>query len=66
METFEKAGKAAGEFIEKTIEVIEEIAAKAVDVVDTLEEMTMDLPMNAKKHMAHMGGAKGKQGAKKA
>jgi hypothetical protein len=48
MDTFAKAGKKTEEVFEKTIIFTEEIAAKAVDVIDALEEMVMDLPHKAK------------------
>jgi hypothetical protein len=60
MGTFEKAGKTAGEVFEMTVVFAEEIAAKAVDVMDALEEMVMDLPHNVKKHIDQPGRAEGK------
>ena len=55
MGTFEKAGKAANEFIEKAIDVTEEIAVKTVDAIDILQEATIDLAINARGKAAETG-----------
>lgn len=47
MATFDKAGKTANEIIEKAIDVTEEIAVRAVDAIDMLTEMTMDMAQSA-------------------
>ncbi len=56
MATFDKAGKAANEFFEKAIEVTEGIAVKAVDAMDVLEEVTLDMAQNAREKATETGG----------
>jgi hypothetical protein len=55
MATFDKAGKAANDFIEKAIDITEEIAVKAVDTMDVLQEVTMDMAQGAKEKMTETG-----------
>ena len=55
MAAFDKAGKAANEFFEKAIGVTEGIAVKAVDAIDVLEEVTLDLAQNAKEKATETG-----------
>ncbi len=65
MDAFIKAGKTAEEMFEKTIIFTEEIAVKAVDVIDAVEEMVMDLPHNVKKRTVHLGHASRRTKAKR-
>ena len=64
MATFDKAGKAANVFFEKAIEVTEGIAVKAVDAIDVLEEVTLDLAQNAREKATETGDFVIKKAAK--